>query len=84
LILHGGSGIPDDQISMAFEHGINKFNVCAEYLKLYYDTVHEYCNGFGQMGNLCDISRYAQNRLVEYLKKKLELFKLSINMDDGG
>jgi fructose-bisphosphate aldolase class II len=76
LVLHGGSGIPDDQIGKAFEHGINKFNVGAEFLKLYYDSVREYCGKFDQNGNICDISRYAQNKLIEYLKKKLELSKL--------
>ena len=31
LVLHGGSGIPEDQLNMAFKNGINKFNVGMEF-----------------------------------------------------
>ena len=34
LVLHGGSGIPNDQLAIAFQEGINKFNVGTEYFWL--------------------------------------------------
>ena len=34
LVLHGGSGIPEDQLAAAFENGINKFNVGTEFFML--------------------------------------------------
>ena len=32
LVLHGGTGIPDDQLKQAFKLGINKLNLATEYL----------------------------------------------------
>ncbi len=34
LVLHGGSGIPEDQLKQAFMKGINKFNVGTEFFML--------------------------------------------------
>ena len=34
VVLHGGSGIPEDQLAAAFENGINKFNVGTEFFML--------------------------------------------------
>lgn len=39
LVLHGGSGIPNDQLEVAFREGINKFNVGTEFFYLYYQTM---------------------------------------------
>ena len=30
LVLHGGSGTPDDQMKMAIEHGITKINISSD------------------------------------------------------
>lgn len=42
LVLHGGSGIPDEQLLVAFSKGINKFNLGTEYLSRYYDAVNKF------------------------------------------
>ena len=39
LVLHGGSGIPDDQLEVAFSRGINKFNYGTNYLWAYYKSI---------------------------------------------
>lgn len=39
LVLHGGSGIPDDQLLVAFSKGINKFNLGTEFLGKYFQAV---------------------------------------------
>lgn len=39
LVLHGGSGIPDDQLEVAFARGINKFNYGTNYLWAYYKAI---------------------------------------------
>ena len=39
LVLHGGSGIPDDQLEVAFSRGINKFNYGTNYLWAYYQAI---------------------------------------------
>ncbi|WP_343248661.1 class II fructose-bisphosphate aldolase [Diplocloster hominis] len=76
LVLHGGSGIPDDQLKQAFAKGINKFNVGTEYLACYYKSMEEYVKMHeGEEDPLCMLgfSGYAQERLMEYLRKKMSL-----------
>lgn len=73
LVLHGGSGIPNDQLEEAFTNGINKFNVGTEFFQLYYDTMKEYGQKHGSSGNIFDFPLYCQPILINYLVKKLEL-----------
>lgn len=73
LVLHGGSGIPNDQLDQAFTHGINKFNVGTEFFQLYYDSLKDYGQKHGAEGNIFDFPSYCQPILMDYLVKKLEL-----------
>lgn len=75
LVLHGGSGIPNDQLDQAFTHGINKFNVGTEFFQLYYDSLKDYGQKHGAEGNIFDFPSYCQPILMDYLVKKLELSK---------
>jgi len=70
LVLHGGSGIPDDQLEIAFTKGINKFNVGTEFLWLYYQTVKNYGGP-----DLFDLSNVVQKSLMDYLREKMKLSK---------
>lgn len=76
LVLHGGSGIPDDQLALAFKKGINKFNVGTEYFQLYYDSIKEYCETYAGKGNVFDMPAYVQVKLMEYLRVKMQLSKM--------
>ncbi len=42
LVLHGGSGIPEDQLREAFARGINKFNYGTDVLHVYDQAVRAY------------------------------------------
>ncbi len=78
LVLHGGSGIPNDQLEVAFTKGINKFNVGTEFFQLYYDTVFEYMKAHESERNvnlLFDMSKYVQDKLMAYLREKMKLSK---------
>lgn len=75
LVLHGGSGIPNDQLEIAFTKGINKFNVGTEYFQLYYDSIKEYCAANGAKGNVFDLPKYTQEKLMAYLRVKMQLSK---------
>ena len=77
LVLHGGSGIPHDQLEEAFRRGINKFNVGTEYFQLYYDSLREYAQEFGDKGRMLSIPRYVQERMMNYLRKKMQLSKFT-------
>lgn len=80
LVLHGGSGIPDDQLREAFKRGINKFNVGTEYFQVYYEAVSEFCQLYKmdrparQMPvHILDMPAFVQTRLIDYLCDKLTL-----------
>lgn len=75
LVLHGGSGIPNDQLALAFQKGINKFNVGTEFFQLYYDTLREYGGKYAESGNIFDVAKYVQDKLMEYLRVKMQLSK---------
>lgn len=78
LVLHGGSGIPDDQLEKAFTMGINKFNVGTEFLGLYFKTVVEYAEQFKNDPKhiILDMAIPVQDALMNYLRKKLQLSKM--------
>ncbi|HIR92639.1 MAG TPA: class II fructose-bisphosphate aldolase [Candidatus Egerieimonas intestinavium] len=76
LVLHGGSGIPNDQLEQAFRLGINKFNVGTEYFQLYYDSIREFCQLNADKGNVLDLPLFVQERLKAYLRVKMQLSRL--------
>ena len=75
LVLHGGSGIPDDQLEVAFSRGINKFNYGTNYLAAYYEAakkfIHETENQ--EHPNILDLFKPAQAALVEHMKDRFKL-----------
>ncbi len=83
LVLHGGSGIPDEQLQIAFQNGINKFNVGTEYFQVYYHAVASFAeqykiqeNPFKTPLHILDMPKYTQKVMKDYLVKKLQLSKL--------
>jgi len=74
LVLHGGSGIPDNQLEIAFREGINKFNVATEYLWIYSETIKEHARN--ESGKLDDLPGAVQKKLSEYLREKFQLCKM--------
>ncbi|GHT77521.1 fructose-bisphosphate aldolase [Spirochaetia bacterium] len=72
LVLHGGSGIPSDQLDEAFKRGINKFNIGTEYFQLYFDSCKEYTEN---NKSIFDFPVFAQEKLKNYLRNKMLLSK---------
>ena len=70
LVLHGGSGIPNDQLEVAFTYGVNKFNVGTEFLWLYKETIINF-----KGADVATLANEAQDALRAYLRKKLTLAK---------
>lgn len=70
LVLHGGSGIPNEQLEIAFTKGINKFNVGTEFFWLYYQTVKNYGGA-----DLFELANVVQKALTDYLREKMKLSK---------
>lgn len=78
LVLHGGSGIPHEQLEVAFTKGINKFNVGTEYLDCYYKAVEEYVQEHTQSDDqlrMLGLPKFVQQRLMGYLREKMKLCK---------
>lgn len=73
LVLHGGSGIPSDQLEVAFREGINKFNVGTEFFYLYYQTMKKFCEAGHP--DFFDLPLEVQNALENYLRQKMQLSK---------
>ena len=78
LVLHGGSGIPEDQLAEAFSRGINKFNYGTDTMHCYDDAVlayHKACEPAGS-NDMVGEAEYVQKAITEFLAKKLDLVKL--------
>lgn len=76
LVLHGGSGIPDDQMLEAFHNGINKCNVGTEFLGIYLNAERMFIKEHDGSGNPLDILEqpiYIQEKLIDYIENKLKL-----------
>ena len=74
LVMHGGSGVPDDQLTEAFARGINKLNVGTELFHCYYQALREGCAA--DYSGFFDVPALAQRRMVDYLRGKMRLSKL--------
>lgn len=74
LALHGGSGIPDDQLQVAFTHGINKFNLGTEYLRNYFNAVRAFTEEYEIVGNpvrIIEMPQYVQAKLQPYVENRM-------------
>lgn len=75
LVLHGGSGIPDDQLLVAFSKGINKFNLGTEFLGKYYNAVAEFAAenaGNPDPVKIINMPEYVQSKLQPYLEERMK------------
>lgn len=73
LVLHGGTGIPDDQLIGAIRLGINKLNIGTEYMELFMSAVKAQAdkgmkNYFGCLNEIKPV-------VISYLKQKIKLLK---------
>ena len=80
LVLHGGSGIPDTQLSEAFARGINKFNYGTDILRCYDQAIRQYHQN-RQMPKSLDILGVpgcVQKAMTEVVRKKMQLCRIVI------
>jgi len=72
LVLHGGSGIPDDQLREAVKCGIAKTNIATEYFYAFYKTVEAYVNGETRK-DIFSCMRAAQKDVTQFLINKINI-----------
>ncbi|MBQ9015217.1 MAG: class II fructose-bisphosphate aldolase [Firmicutes bacterium] len=74
LVLHGGSGIPDDQLLVAFSKGINKFNLGTDYLRHYFNALTEFTKDYADVADpvrVINMPEYVQAKLQPYVEDRL-------------
>ncbi len=73
LVLHGGTGIPEDQLKESFKLGINKLNVGTEYFAIFYSTIKEYQQLKDKKESFAALQGYQKKVIKDYLRNKLLL-----------
>ena len=73
LVLHGGTGIPEDQLKESFRLGINKLNVGSEYFAIFYSTIKDYQQLKNKKESFAALQSYQKKVIKEYLRNKLLL-----------
>ena len=76
LVLHGGSGIPDDQLLEAFSKGICKFNLGTDYLNRYYSAVEKFVQENQSNPDpikILNLESYVQGELQPYVEERLTM-----------
>lgn len=74
IVLHGGSGVPDESIRRAIEAGVGKINVNTENQVACTDAIREVLN---KDAKVYDPRKYlgpAKNAMVEVVREKIRLF----------
>ena len=74
LVLHGGSGIPDDQLLVAFDKGISKFNLGTEFLRHYFEAVQSFVEENEKNPDavkIINIASYCQSKLQPYVEERM-------------
>ena len=73
LVLHGGSGTPEDKVAEACRNGIAKVNICTEFIAAYGKGFNGQ-NAEGFKYNVNSLFREGRNSGSALAKKKMELF----------
>lgn len=75
LVLHGGSGTPEEQIRAAIAHGIAKINICSELMDAWHRTVvAELAKAPNYSVHNSAVCRPADEAVREVMRRKIRLF----------
>jgi ketose-bisphosphate aldolase len=73
LVLHGGSGIPDEQVKKAVKRGIAKMNVATDFHHAYYMEIKGYMDKKDVPQQMFACSEKSEAQVVDYLTGKINL-----------
>ena len=73
LVLHGCSGIPDEQMQEAVNLGMSKFNIATEYFAAAYGAYDNVIQATGHNRNGVAMYLGAQKEMVEFVTSKIRL-----------
>jgi len=74
LVLHGGSGIPDDQLQESVKSGIAKINVATDFFRAFYNAAKIYINGENNREDIFSCMKASKDDTVKFLIGKIDLF----------
>ena len=74
LVLHGGSGIPDDKIKKAIECGTSKINVNTELQAAWSAAVREFLNNDSEAYDPRKVIGSGEKAIKEKVREKVQLF----------
>ena len=72
-MLHGCSGIPDEQMREAVNLGMSKFNIATEYFAATYDAFDETIEKTGHNRNGVAMFFGVQQGMVDFVRGKIRL-----------
>ena len=78
LVLHGGSGIPDEKIEKAIESGTSKINVNTELQIAWTNAVREKLNEDSEVYDPRKVIGAGEEAIKKKIDEKIELFKTKI------
>jgi ketose-bisphosphate aldolase len=73
LVLHGCSGIPDDQMKEAVNQGLSKFNIATEYFHAMYQSMENQIVNENLNGNGVALLYGMQDRMIDFVVEKIRL-----------
>lgn len=74
MVIHGGSGTPDDQIKKAISLGVTKLNIYSEMMAAYFGTMKEELEKAGTMAIwMSNANREPLKALKQVVKEKMHL-----------
>ena len=71
IVLHGGSGIPDAQLTEAIANGITKLNLGTDYFKILYESQRDYA--LTENGNLFGLTKAMETSGGAYAEGRIRL-----------
>ncbi|MCL2097049.1 MAG: class II fructose-bisphosphate aldolase [Oscillospiraceae bacterium] len=74
LVLHGGSGIPDEQLQKSVRLGIAKINVATDFFRAFQLAASEYINDKSKKEDIFACMKASKAKTMEFLAGKINLF----------
>ena len=75
LVLHGGTGIPDDQLKKTVKLGISKMNVGTGVFQTFYSSIKEYVNCKDAKEDIFDAVAFQKKTVKEFLRGRIQALK---------
>ncbi len=73
LVMHGGSGIPVDQLQKAVQCGMSKFNIATEYQQIFFASMEKYFGENPGSGAYFKALREIERPCINFVKEKIAI-----------